>query len=217
MITDTQPSPAFSARDFPASSDGASKRVLVVDDEETVTDAVARFLRTRGYEVETAGSGEDALAALGGGHFVAMLCDVRMPGISGVETVPRALRIDPDLAILMLTGVNDAPTATSTLSSGALDYLLKPVELPNLHQAIERALHRRGLEIDRRAIERVIREEVVTRTEELEAEKHGAADAGHQHGRVPDQRHGSQGRLPPWSFPARGRALGVDRGRVGAG
>ena len=71
----------------------------------------------------------------------------------------------------MLTGVNDAPTATSSLSTGALDYLLKPVELPDLHQAIERALHRRGLEIDRRAIERVIREEVVTRTEELEAEK----------------------------------------------
>jgi cyclic di-GMP phosphodiesterase len=171
MIVETTSRQPFSARDFPAGAEAASKRVLVVDDEQTVTEAVARFLRTRGYEVETARSGEDALAALGESHFVAMLCDVRMPGLSGVETVPRALRIDPDLAILMLTGVNDAPTATSSLSTGALDYLLKPVELPDLHQAIERAIHRRGLEIDRRAIERVIREEVVARTEELEAEK----------------------------------------------
>jgi putative two-component system response regulator len=158
-------------RSFQATAESASKRLLVVDDEPSVTDALARFLRSRGYDVETASSGEDALTALDGGRFVAMLCDVRMHGMSGVETVPRALRVDPDLAILMLTGVNDAPTATSTLSTGALDYLLKPVELPDLHQAIERALHRRGLEIDRRAIERVIREEVIARTEELELEK----------------------------------------------
>jgi response regulator RpfG family c-di-GMP phosphodiesterase len=158
-------------RSFQATSESTSKRLLVVDDEASVTDALARFLRSRGYDVETASSGEAALSALADGRFVAMLCDVRMPGMSGVETVPRALRVDPDLAILMLTGMNDAPTATNTLFAGALDYLLKPIELADLHQAIERALHRRGLEIDRRAIERVIREEVIARTEELELEK----------------------------------------------
>jgi len=167
----SDPRQPLGTRSFQATSESASKRLLVVDDEPLVTDALARFLRSRGYEVETAASGEEALIALDGGRFVAMLCDVRMPGLSGVETVPRALRIDPDLAILMLTGVNDAPTATTTLSTGALDYLLKPVELADLHQAIERALHRRGLEIDRRNIEGVIRDEVVARTEELELEK----------------------------------------------
>jgi putative two-component system response regulator len=72
---------------------------------------------------------------------------------------------------MMLTGVNDAPTATGALATGAIDYLLKPVELAELHQAIERALHRRELEIDRRTVERMIREEVASRTEELEQEK----------------------------------------------
>jgi putative two-component system response regulator len=101
---------------------------------------------------------------------------VRMPGLSGVEVVPRALAVDPDLAIMMLTGVNDAPTATEALSSGAMDYLLKPVELLDLHHAIERALHRRDLTIDRRNVERIIREEVASRTDELEREKHALRD-----------------------------------------
>lgn len=151
---------------------GVPPRILVVDDEELITRALARYLGSRGYEVETAGSGQAALDALGRSSFSVMLCDVRMPGLSGLDVVPRALEIDRDLAIMMLTGVNDAPTATGVLATGALDYLLKPVELAELQQAIERALHRRELEIDRRKVERMIREEVASRTEELEREKH---------------------------------------------
>jgi cyclic di-GMP phosphodiesterase len=153
------------------------KRILVVDDEPTIVQALAKFLRSRGYDVQTAGSGPEALETLSGGsRFMLALCDVRMPGMSGVELVPRALAIDPDLAIMMLTGVNDAPTATDALSNGAMDYLLKPVELADLHHAIERALHKRELLIDRRNIERIIREEVASRTEEVEREKHALRD-----------------------------------------
>ena len=147
------------------------KRLLVVDDEESVTLALARFLRSRGYEVETAVSGEAALDALTHSRFTLLLCDVRMPGLSGIDLVPRATAIDPDLGIMMLTGVNDAPTATLALATGALDYILKPVELPELHRAIERALHRRDLEIDRRSVERMIREEIAARAEERERER----------------------------------------------
>jgi putative two-component system response regulator len=152
--------------------DGRPARVLVVDDETLITTALARYLRSRGYDVETASSGQDALITLASSRFALMVCDVRMPGLSGLEVVPRALQIDPDLAVLMLTGVNDAPTATGALATGAFDYLLKPVELADLREAIERALHRRELEIDRRTVERMIREEVASRTEELEREKH---------------------------------------------
>jgi len=100
-----------------------------------------------------------------------MLCDVRMPGLSGLEVVPRALEIDRDLAIMMLTGVNDAPTAAGVLATGAMDYLLKPVELVELQQAIERALHRRELEMDRRAVDRMIKAEATARNEEIERER----------------------------------------------
>ena len=151
--------------------DGGPWRVLLVDDEETIRLALAKFLRSRGYNVETAESGLAALELLQRGKYVLMLCDVRMPGFTGVDVVPRALAIDADLAIVMLTAVNDAPTAAEVLSAGAMDYLMKPIELADLQLAIERALHRRGLAIERRNVERLIREEVALRTEELERDK----------------------------------------------
>jgi response regulator RpfG family c-di-GMP phosphodiesterase len=146
-------------------------RLLVVDDEEAIRSALARFLRGRGYEVEVAESGQAALALLEREQFVLMLCDVRMPEMTGLEVVPRALRMDADLAIIMLTAVNDAGTATDALGRGALDYLVKPIELPELHRAVERAAHRRQLVIERRRVEEHIREEVELRTRELEREK----------------------------------------------
>jgi cyclic di-GMP phosphodiesterase len=147
------------------------RRVLVVDDEESIRRAIGKFLKTRGFEVVTAQSGDEALLQLGQQGFVLMLCDVRMPGLSGVDVVPRALQLDSELAIMMLTAVNDAPTATESLSQGAMDYLMKPVELADLEVAIERALHKRALLIEQRRVERMIREEVAQRTEELEREK----------------------------------------------
>lgn len=149
----------------------ALKRILIVDDEESIRIAISKFLRSRGYEVQTASSGIEALDTLARGRFTLMLCDVRMPGLSGVEVVPKAISLDGDLAIMMLTAVNDAPTATEALSSGAMDYLMKPVELEDLQVAVDRALHKRELNIEQRRVEHLIREEVALRTSELEREK----------------------------------------------
>ena len=155
-----------------AIGDSAStRRILVVDDEEPVRLALGKFLRSRGFEVATADSGLVALELLGRQKFQLMICDVRMPGLSGVDIVPQALALDGELAIMMLTAVNDAPTATDALTHGAMDYLIKPVELPTLQNAVERALHKRELAIEQRRVEAMIREEVALRTEELENEK----------------------------------------------
>ncbi|MCY7379545.1 MAG: response regulator [Gemmatimonadaceae bacterium] len=145
--------------------------MLIVDDEETIRTALARFLRTRGYEVEVAESGIAALVMLERQRFMVIVCDIRMPGMTGLEVVPEALQLDADLAILMLSAVNDAPTATDALSHGAMDYLVKPIELIDLQAAVERSTHRRQLEIERRRVELHVREEVATRTSELEKEK----------------------------------------------
>jgi putative two-component system response regulator len=146
-------------------------RILIVDDEETIRVALRKFLRSRGYDVEIAGSGDQALEVLNDGNFSLMLCDVRMPGMTGVQVVPRARAKDEDLAIIMLTAVNDAATATEVLSAGASDYLMKPVELADLQQAVDRALRKRGQLIEQRRVDRLIREEVALRTAELEREK----------------------------------------------
>lgn len=150
-------------------------RLLVVDDEETIRLALGKFLRSRGFDVATAASGLEALQHLEGGRFEAMLCDVRMPGMSGLEVVGKASAIDPELAIIMLTAVNDAPTATEALARGAADYLMKPVELADLHQAVRRALQRREHLREKTRVERRIREEVALRTAELEREKQALA------------------------------------------
>src|SRR6478672_10756503 len=146
-------------------------KVLVVDDEETIRLALRKFLRSRGFEVEIAGSGDAALRLVDEHSFTLMLCDVRMPGMTGVELVPKVLAKAPDLAIIMLTAVNDAATATEVLSSGATDYLMKPVELADLQQALDRALAKRNGLIEQRRVEALIREEVALRTSELEREK----------------------------------------------
>ncbi len=146
-------------------------RILIVDDEETIRLALRKFLRSRGYEVEITGSGDNALEILDKESFSLMLCDVRMPGLTGVQIVPLAMEKDPNLGIIMLTAVNDAATATEVLSSGASDYLMKPVELADLQQAVDRALTKRANLIERRRVDKLIREEVTLRTAELEREK----------------------------------------------
>src|SRR5205823_1058317 len=149
----------------------AAARVLVVDDEQPLREGLARYLRGRGFVAEAAADGSEAIAALERDRFAVIICDIRMPGIDGIEVAKRAAASDSDLAIIMLTGVNDAQTATAALKAGALEYLLKPIELDDLGRAIDRALHKRELLMDQRRVERMIHDEVVQRTSDLEREK----------------------------------------------
>src|SRR5947208_14540596 len=86
-------------------------QVLVVDDEEPIRNALKKFLAQQQFEVYAAGSGEEALQQLRRHRVSLILCDIRIPGTSGVDLVPRALGIEPELALLLLTAVNDATSA----------------------------------------------------------------------------------------------------------
>lgn len=149
----------------------SAERILVVDDEDAIRQTFARYLRTRGFQVETAEHGEAAVAALGQERFALALVDIRMPGMNGIELARHIAAVDPDAAVLVVTGVNDAPTATDARHAGASDYLLKPVDLADLGSSVDRTLHRRELLIEQRRIERLLRDEVSQRTAELERDK----------------------------------------------
>src|SRR2546423_14057237 len=82
-----------------------------------------------------------------------MLSDIRMPNMSGVELVPKALAADSDLAIIMLTAIDEPRTAIECLKLGAYDYLIKPVDLDELEMSLQSGLRQRQLEIDRRELE----------------------------------------------------------------
>lgn len=149
----------------------APVRVLVVDDEEPLRNALAQFFRKRGHDVATAGSGPDALEFIRRGGYALMLLDIRMPGMSGIDVVPEALDLDQDLAIVMLTAVGDATSAAICMQRGAFDYLTKPIELTDLGAAVDRALRRRDTMLQSRNISAWLKEEVTRQTAELEGER----------------------------------------------
>jgi len=142
--------------------------VLVVDDEEGIRKALERFLTRLGYQVAVASNATEALARLASDHPQTMLCDIRMPETSGVELLPKVLAQDPDLAVIMLTAIDEPRTAIECLKLGAYDYLIKPVDLEELELALQHALRQRQLELDRRQLEQWLAREVAVRTRELE-------------------------------------------------
>jgi putative two-component system response regulator len=146
----------------------AQTSVLIVDDEDAIRQALERFITRLGHRAVLARDGISALERVSQGRFDLMLCDVRMPGLSGVELVPKVLERDADVAILMLTAVDEPRTAVECLKLGAYDYLIKPVDLDELELALRAALRRRQLELDRRELERWLANEVAVRTRELE-------------------------------------------------
>ena len=146
----------------------APTTVLVVDDEEGIRQALDRFLSRLGYRVVQAESGPAALERLGASQAQAMLCDIRMPHMSGTDLVPKALAADPHLAIIMLTAIDEPRTAVECLKLGAYDYLIKPVDLDELEVSLQTALRRRQLELDRRNLEQWLAREVAVRTRDLE-------------------------------------------------
>ena len=150
----------------PAAADRTT--VLVVDDEDGIRQALTRFLTRLGYDVQAAANAAEALQLLPAHHPQAMLCDIRMPETSGVELLPKVLAQDPDLAVLMLTAIDEPRTAIECLKLGAYDYLIKPVDLEELELSLQHALRQRQLEVDRRELEQWLAREVAVRTRELE-------------------------------------------------
>jgi putative nucleotidyltransferase with HDIG domain len=145
--------------------------ILVVDDEEQVRSSLAAYLEQQGFEVTLASTGEQAVQIVRRQKITGLLLDVHLPGMSGIELVPQLLEIEPALAILMLTAVNDATTAALCMQRGASDYLLKPVDLEHLGRAIQRALLRRHTLLEDQRINRWLRDEVVLRSAELRLER----------------------------------------------
>ncbi len=145
--------------------------LLVVDDEDALRGALVRYLTQQGYTVYGAGNAAEALAAVRAHRISAVLLDVRMPDKSGVDTVPDLLAIDGDLAIVMLTAVNDATTASLCLQRGALDYLTKPIDLADLDRAIRNALRKRDRILEEQKIQHWLKEEVAARSAEARRER----------------------------------------------
>ena len=145
--------------------------LLVVDDEEPIRNALRKFLIQQGYEVVTAAGGEEALAVLQRQKITGMLLDVNMPGVTGIELVPQIMELEPAIALLMLTAVNDATSAALCMQRGAFDYLIKPIDLGHLGRAIHQALRRRHTQLEGQQINQWLKDEVAARVAERRLEQ----------------------------------------------
>jgi len=117
-------------------------RILVVDDTPEIRAFVSEALRTLGYEVHTASGANEALALTARTSFNLVLCDLRLPGVRGLELVERLRRLDPDRAVIILTGVSSDDPDVRRLREGGTAVLHKPVQLAQLQTAVAEVLRR---------------------------------------------------------------------------
>jgi len=114
-------------------------RILIVDDDPGQRSLLESFLRGQGFETVLAESGERALERLPAGKFSMMISDVRMPGLSGLETLRRVRQDFPTLPVLLVTAYADIRDAVVAMRDGALNYLAKPIDLDELLATVHQA------------------------------------------------------------------------------
>lgn len=111
-------------------------KILVVDDEPAISDYLKEFLEGKGYLVTTASSGTEALQAVEQGRPHLVLLDILMPGMSGLAALPKILKIDPTIGVIMLTAIDDYKVVKEAVGKGAYDYITKPINFDYLELSI---------------------------------------------------------------------------------
>ena len=117
----------------------SSNKVLIVDDEKEFLETLAMRLKNRGLKVSAAETGEMAVEKVQEESFDAILLDLAMPGMDGIETLKRLRELNPDSQVILLTGQATIKKATEAMRLGALDLLEKPADIELLVEKIEEA------------------------------------------------------------------------------
>src|SRR3954469_1654530 len=129
---------------------GKRPTLLIVDDDAPQRSLLDSFLKSQNFETITVDSGEKALQALATKPVDMMISDVRMPGISGLETLRRARQQHGSLPVLLVTGYADVRDAVGAMRDGAVNYLSKPIDLDELLASVQRAT---GMAAQKRDVE----------------------------------------------------------------
>jgi DNA-binding NtrC family response regulator len=115
-----------------------AERILVIDDEESLRHSLGKALRRAGYVVETAATGREGVDRLRGGGFAAVVTDVRLPDLSGLDVVALLTETSPGTPVIVMTGYGTVGTALEAMRRGARDFLKKPFEAGELLAILER-------------------------------------------------------------------------------
>ena len=137
-------------------------RILIVDDEEEIRTMLRRCLEDPAFEFIESSNAMDALDKMRGNRFSLVISDLRMPGMSGIDFLRTLKTCDPEVPVILITGVRDLETAVETLKLGACDYITKPFDVYAIRRSVENALERSRLAMENRCyqmeLERLVRE-----------------------------------------------------------
>jgi putative two-component system response regulator len=152
---------------FPLTSVFRPAKILIVNDEVMVREVLARKLASLGYDCECCDGGQAAFDLLAGRNFDLVLADVLKPETGGVAFLKKAMSICPDIAVILVASVIDIEEAVDSLKDGAYDYITKPFSLEEMSISVARALDKRRLLIDNRNYQRILEEQVASRSGQL--------------------------------------------------
>ncbi len=140
-------------------------RMLIVDDELSVRDALGKWFREEGYEVDSAENANEALLRLAEKKYDLALLDIKMRGTDGIELQRRIHELDPSVICIMMTGYASVETAVQALKNGAYDYVTKPLDPEDIAHLVQNALSHRKAEKENERLRETVEE--VTRPNEL--------------------------------------------------
>ena len=136
-------------------------RILIVDDEEHIRKILTIMLSKKGYQTQTAINGQEALDLVDRNDFDAVITDIRMSGMDGLELLGRLKKRDPDLLVIVITAFSSVDTALQAMKQGAYDYISKPFKEEEILIVLDKALERQRILAENMELKAKIREQNV--------------------------------------------------------
>ena len=133
----------------------AKEKVLLVDDERDFAEVLSQRMQSRGLGVDTAASGSEAVEKARDEFYDAIILDLSMPGMDGIETLKHLLEANPDLQVILLTGYATVQKGIEAVKLGAMDFLEKPADIQKLMEKIQEAKANKMLLVETRMEERI--------------------------------------------------------------
>ncbi|MCD6160890.1 MAG: response regulator [candidate division Zixibacteria bacterium] len=133
----------------------ADEKILLVDDDNDFTEVMTERMESRGLKVDTAKNGSIAVDKVKDKSYDAIVLDLSMPGIDGIETLKMLLERQPDLQVILLTGHATVEKGVEAVKLGAMDFLEKPANLEKLIKKIQEAKHKKMLIVENKVEEKI--------------------------------------------------------------
>jgi DNA-binding NtrC family response regulator len=122
------------------------KNILVIDDEEETLKVIKKALSKSGYNVMTVNNGRDGLNILEKEDIEIVITDLKLPDIDGMEILNKTLKINPDIAVIMITAYGTIENAVNAMKIGAVDYILKPIDIYDLRLRVDKAISNKNMQ-----------------------------------------------------------------------